>query len=51
MKKELRPIAFLKDPPALFITAVWAAALIFIAAFLMIAFDGIGNAISGRTDD
>ena len=32
MKKELRPIAFLKDPPALFIAAVWAAALIFIAA-------------------
>ena len=32
MKKELRAIAFFKNPPAPFIAAVWAAALIFIAA-------------------
>lgn len=32
MKKELRAIAFFKNPLAPFIAAVWAAALIFIAA-------------------
>lgn len=31
MKKDIRPLAFLKDPPAWFMLTVWGAAIIFIA--------------------